>query len=244
MGITRAASVAEESERATETMTTPSGGSAVVVTPAVARSQRRPLLLVVSVLLIVLGAAGGALAWFSIGTAVDAVVARATIGRGQVMAVDDFVVVQVNPDPHLQFLVPDDISSLVGERAAHDVAAGGLVPASVVQGGVLPSAGQSVIGLSLGPGFHPGVDLKVGDHVRIVLVEPVYACGTAAEAADGVGECRDGRLTVPGSVVSVSRDPASSQLFLGVQVDEGSAALAASASSMGKAAVVLDTRER
>lgn len=242
MGITSTASVAEAPERATEP--TPSAEPTAVVTPVVARNQRRPFLLVVSLLLVVLGAAGGALAWFSIGTAVDAVVARTSIERGQVMAADDFVVVQLNPDPQLQFLVPDDIPGLVGERAAHDVAAGGLVPASVVEGEVVPVAGQTVIGLSLGPGFHPGVELRVGDRVRIVLVEPIYACATTAEPADDGGDCLGGQLTVPGSVVSVSQDPASSQLFLGVQVDEASAALAAAASSLGKAAVVLDTRER
>lgn len=219
-----------------------------LVAPAAARTQRRPFLIVVSVLLVILGAAGGALAWFSIGTAVDAVVARTSIERGQVMDADDFVVVQVNPDPQLQMLPPEQIPALVGKRAVHDIAAGGLVPGSVVDGEIVPAAGETVIGLSLGPGFHPGLELMVGDHIRVVLVEPSYACAAAPtaeeEASAGATDCRDGQLTVPGRVVSVAQDAASSQLFLGVEVRQESAALAASAAALGKAAVVLDSRER
>ncbi|MCC2592473.1 SAF domain-containing protein [Tessaracoccus sp. OS52] len=221
-----------------------------LLTPVAARPQRRPLLIVASVLLVLLGAAGGALAWFSIGTAVEAVVARAAIERGQVLAADDFVVVQVNPDPQLQLLPPERIPDLLGKRAAHDVAAGGLVPGSVAVDELLPPAGETVIGLSLGPGFHPGLELLVGDEVRIVLVEPSYACAAApvsdgaAETAAPASDCIGDALTVPGRVVSVSQDPASSQLFLGVQVKQEAAGLAASAAALGKAAVVLESRER
>ncbi|WP_158600720.1 SAF domain-containing protein [Tessaracoccus antarcticus] len=220
------------------------------VTPVATRAQRRPLLLVVSVLLVLLGAAGGALAWMSIGTAVDAVVARTPIQRGQVLSADDFVVVQVNPDPQLQMIPPGQIPSLVGQRASHDVAAGGLVPTSVAAQEVLPPAGETVIGLSLAPGFYPAMDLLVGDQVRVVMVEPIYACAAGAPAATDSAAvpassgCLDGQLTVPGVVVSVSMDSASSQLFLAVQVKQAAAATAASAAALGKAAVVLDTRER
>ena len=220
------------------------------VTPVAARTQRRPLLLVVSALLVLLGAAGGALAWFSIGTAVDAVVARTPIQRGQVMDTDDFVVVQVNPDPQLQMIPPEQIPSLVGQRASHDIAAGGLVPSTVADREVLPPAGQTVIGLSLAPGFYPAMDLLVGDRVRVVLVEPIYSCAAGAPAANDTAVvavssgCVEGQLTVPGIVVSVSVDPASSQLFMAVQVHQDAAATAASAAALGKAAVVLDTRER
>ena len=214
--------------------------------PTVAvRTQRRPLLLVASLLLLLLGGAGGALAWFSIGTAVDAVVARTGIARGQLMAGDDFVVVQVNPDPQLQTLTPDDIPALVGRRAAHDVAAGGLVPGSVIATEVTPTAGRTVIGLSLGPGFHPGIDLLVGDAVRIVMVEPIYACAAEMSADPEVDlACEGGLRAVSGVVASVTQDPSSAQLFLGVEVDEATAPAAAAAAALGKAAVVLDSRER
>ena len=231
-----------------ETGTTPTETQAF--TPVTARTQRRPLLIVVSVLLMLLGAAGGALAWLSIGTAVDAVVARNPIQRGQVLSADDFVVVQVNPDPQLQMMSPEKIPSLVGQRASHDIAAGGLVPDSVAVEEVLPPEGETVVGLSLAPGFYPAMDLLVGDQVRVVLVEPIYACAAGvAGVADAGTEpaasgCVDGQLTVPGLVVSVSQDPASSQLFLALQVEQDVAATAASAAALGKAAVVLDTRER
>lgn len=220
-----------------------------MIAPVASRTQRRPLLVIVSVLLILLGAAGGALAWMSIGTAEDAVVARVPIERGQLLAADDFVVVQVNPDPQLQMISPDAIASLVGKRASHDVAAGGLVSESVVAQEMLPPTGETVVGLSLAPGFYPALELMVGDHVRVILVEPIYACAVGAAAADTTAEpastdCVAGQFTVPGEVVSVSKDPASSQLFLAVQMDQDPAATAAAAAAMGKAAVVLDTRER
>lgn len=221
-----------------------------VIAPVASRTQRRPLLVIVSVLLVLLGAAGGALAWMSIGTAEDAVVARVPIERGQLLAVDDFVVVQVNPDPQLQMISPDAIASLVGKRASHDVAAGGLVSESVVAQEMLPPEGQTVVGLSLGPGFYPALELMVGDQVRVILVEPIYGCAAGAAAATDTtsvpasADCVAGQFTVSGEVVSVSKDPASSQLFLAVQMDQDPAATAAAAAALGKAAVVLDTRER
>ncbi|MGO1487836.1 MAG: SAF domain-containing protein [Arachnia sp.] len=224
------------------------------LTPVAARTQRRPLLVIVSVLLVLLGGVGGALAWMSIGTAEDAVVARIPIQRGQILSAEDFVVVQVNPDPQLQMISPETIASLVGQRASHDIAAGGLVSESVAAQEMLPPTGESVIGLSLAPGFYPALDLMVGDHVRVILVEPIYACAAGAAAAPDTDtnvdadaaapECVGGQLTVPGEVVSVSKDTASSQLFLAVQMPQDAAATAASAAALGKAAVVLDTRER
>lgn len=220
-----------------------------VVVPAASRRQRRPMLLVASVLLIVLGASGGALAWFSIGTATDAVVARTQILRGQVLAADDFVVVQVNPDPQLAIVSPDAIASMVGLRAAHDVAAGGLVDSGLGASVVVPVAGSTVVGLSLAPGFYPDVELLVGDRVRVVLVEPAYACATTSTPADGVdaagsGDCLNGQKALAGTVVAVRQDPASSQMFLSVQVDQSVAPQVAAAAALGKAAVVLESRER
>lgn len=207
--------------------------------PVAPRSQRRPLLIVVAVLMILAGAAGGALAFLSIGETVEAVAARVPIERGQVMGADDFVTVQINPSQELRFAAPEALGELVGQRAAHDIAAGTLVDVSAASQVLVPGSGWSVVGLSLSPGTEPGVGLQVGDRVRIVLVEVVYDC-----TANPATETTCGGLDVAGEVVAADRDPASGQMIVSVQVAEADAALASAAAALGRAALVLDSRHR
>lgn len=209
--------------------------------PVAPRSQRRPLLIVVAVLMILAGAAGGALAFLSIGETVEAVAARVPIERGQVMGADDFVTVQINPSQELRFAAPEALGELVGQRAAHDIAAGTLVDVSAASQVLVPGSGWSVVGLSLSPGTEPGVGLQVGDRVRIVLVEVVYDC-TATPATEN--PCGEAGLDVAGEVVAADRDPASGQMIVSVQVAEADAALASAAAALGRAALVLDSRHR
>lgn len=213
-----------------------------VMAARVPRVQRRPMVVVAGVLLILLGAAGGALAFWSIGDTVEAVAARVSIERGQVMSADDFVTVQINPVPELQFIGADGLDDLVGHRAAHDIAAGSLVDLGAAASVMVPGDGFAVVGLSLAPGTEPGADLVVGDRVRIVLVEPSYDCATAAAEAEAA--CEGALLEIAGEVAAVDRDTASGQLSLAVMVAEQDAGIASAAAALGRVAVVLDSRDR
>ena len=54
------------------------------------------------------------------------------------------------------------MNSLVGQRAAMDLPAGGLVTREAVTAAVLPAQGQSVVGVALPASLMPGEPLQVG----------------------------------------------------------------------------------
>ena len=65
-----------------------------------------------------------------------------------------FTTVAIAPNQQLSYLEADELSSLVGKRAAHDVAAGSLVGPGIGVEAMVPATGRTVVGLSLPPGRH------------------------------------------------------------------------------------------
>ncbi len=229
----------------TPTSATPSAATAPVVVAPSVRRQRRPLLAVLAGLLILLGAGGGALVFLSVGSTVEAVAARVPVARGELMTAEMFTTVQIAPDQQLAYLTADQLPTLIGLRAAHDVAAGSLVSAAVGVEQMVPSAGRTVVGMSLPPGAEPAVELLVGDRVRVILTEPAYACAagvTTAEAGTSAVACAVD-VVIPGVVVATARDEASGQVSVSVDVAEADAARTAAAAALGRAALVLDSRD-
>lgn len=216
-----------------------------IVTPAAVRRQRRPVLAVLAGLLILLGAGGGALVFLSLGSTVEAVAARVPVARGQLMTAEMFTTVQIAPDQQLAYLEANQLPTLIGQRAAHDVAAGTLVSATVAVEQMVPSAGRTVVGMSLPPGAEPAIELLVGDRVRVILTEPAYACAageSSAETGTSTVAC-DVNVVIPGVVVATARDEASGQVSVSVEVDQADAARTAAAAALGRAALVLDSRD-
>lgn len=217
------------------------------------------MVVIAAVLLVLMGAAGGAFAFLGLGQTVEAVAARVSIERGQELSAEMFTTVHINPDQQLRFIGPSEVQELIGLRAGHDIAAGALVGPDAARKQMIPVGGTTVVGLSLPPGAEPGIPLLVGDRVRVVLTEPTYACAaqppvepaepeetSVPEADAGVSaipECPMSTFVIEGQVVASARDDASGQVSVSVQVAEGDAARAAAAASMGRAALVLDSRE-
>jgi flagella basal body P-ring formation protein FlgA len=102
------------------------------------------------------------------------------VHRGEVIEASDLMAVRVGVDPALTPIPAADLQSLVGQRAAMDLAAGGLVTRQDVTASVLPAEGMSVVGVSLPAGGLPGTALQAGDRVRIVLVDPNGAWAAGA----------------------------------------------------------------
>lgn len=219
-----------------------------IVTAPAARTQRRPLFAVLAGLLILLGAAGGALVFWSTGSTVEAVAARVPVARGQVMTAEMFTTVAIAPNQQLAYLQADELPALLGKRAAHDVAAGSLVGPTAGVEVMVPATGRTVVGLSLPPGAEPAVPLQVGDRVRVILTEPAYAC---AAGESGTIDTPDGTTTaqctvnvvIPAVVVATARDEASGQVSVSVDVAEADAPRTAAAAALGRAALVLDSRD-
>ena len=88
------------------------------------------------------GRAVAAWAYTSTSTAHEVVAVRASVQRGEVITREDLVTVRVGVDPALKPIPAAQLDSIVGQRAALDLAAGGLVTADQVAPAVLPAAGH------------------------------------------------------------------------------------------------------
>ncbi|MBK9696713.1 MAG: hypothetical protein IPO80_04670 [Propionibacteriaceae bacterium] len=193
--------------------------------------RRRPSRTLAAVAVVLVGALAGAWAWTSTTATVDVVAARTTLLRGEVIDRADLIAVRVGVDPALHPVRASEIDTLVGKRAALDIAAGGFVTTDAVSDGLLPARGYSVVGLSVGAGLVPSGPLEPGDQVRIVTTP-----GQQADV-DGVPG------TVGATVVRVTSAD-NGEALVDVQVPESAAAELAARAATGRVAVVLDSRER
>ena len=202
------------------------------VTPP--RLRRRPLLIGLSVVAVCLGALLGAWAYTSATNAQGVVAVRTSVERGQVIDRDDLVTVRIGVDPALQPIPATELEGLVGQRAATDLPAGGLVTRAAVSSTVLPAAGQSVVGVPLPAALLPGEPLRPGDVVRIVA--------TPGEQGDVTGSKPPHAITA--TVVGLFPDDEKGVTVVSVQVPFAVAVEAAARAATGKVAIVLDSRER
>ena len=197
------------------------------------RMRRRPAVVALSLALVVLGALLSVWAYSSLGNAQQVIAVRADISRGEVITVEALQVVRVGVDPALQVVPAADLGLLVGQRAGADLRAGQLVVPSAVTTEVVPHAGFSVVGLSLGAGQLPADALQVGDAIRVV--------STPGQQGDVV----EAELRVfDGTVISVAPVDTSGNVALVVEVAALQAPELAARSASGKLAIVLDSRER
>lgn len=196
--------------------------------------RRRPLLVVVSVAVLLLGALLAVWLWTSASRTVEVLAARATIPRGSVIAAADVVAVQVRVDPSMKTIPASQLASVVGSRAALDVAAGSLLTPDEVAPVTVPGANMTVVGLALGRGMLPALPLQAGDAVRVVQTP-----GAGGQVVEGAAP-----LTVSAVVVSVTMTADGQSVLVDLLVPSDKAADLAARAATGKVALVLDSRER
>ncbi len=131
--------------------------------------RRRPMLAAVSAAAICLGALLAVWAYTSSTDAHEVVAIRSTVHRGDVITQADLMRARIGLDPSLKPIPGSELDAVIGKRAALDLAAGGLLTAEDVTSSVIPSQGQSVVGVSMAPGMIPGTQLRAGDRVRLVV---------------------------------------------------------------------------
>lgn len=207
-------------------------GARPTVGPA-PRMRRRPALIAVSLALVVVGALVSVWAYTSLGSSREVVAVRTDVAMGSVIARESLVMVRVGVDPALQVVPADRIDTVVGQRAAVDLRAGQLMVPAAVSDDVVPHRGNSVVGLSLGPGQLPGEPLRVGDRVRVVSTPGQQGDVVAADVG-----------VFGGVVVGVTGEDPSGKSTVSVEVPEKQAPELAARSATGKIALVLDSRER
>ena len=195
--------------------------------------RRRPILVAASVAAVCVGGLLGAFAWTTTSNTRGVVAVRAAVERGAVIGREDLMTVQVGLDPALTPVPAAEAETLVGQRAAVDMAAGTLVTREQVSTVVLPPGGTSIVGVSLPASLLPGEPLVTGDRIRVVATP-----GAGGDVLDGPP------ATIPGTVVGLHPEPDTGATVVSVQVPQAQAAELAARAATGDVAVVLDSRER
>lgn len=210
-----------------------SGGPAGPPLAPPPKLRRRPGLVAAAVILIGLGGLLGAWAWTATTDSTEVLVARADVPRGSVIEADDLARVQIGTDPALDPLPGSALDTVVGKRAALDIAEGGLVTRRAITATVVPSSGASVVGVAVTPSQAPAEPLQVGDNVRIVVTPPAGETAPTEVPANSAAV-----------VVGTRYSEETGQLVVDVQIAEGQAATLAARAATGNVAIVLDSRER
>lgn len=196
------------------------------------KMRRRPLVAVAAVAAICLGALVSMWAWQSSSDAQDVLAVRETIERGQTIERDDLMTVKITVDPALRPLLASEVDSVVGQRAALDIAAGGVVTAEQLTDAAIPPKGESVVGISLSSAMLPVNQVRVGDKVRVVAT-----AGEQGEVTTSIPEA------IEAIVVRVTADEMTGNSLVNVSVPHENAPYVATLAASGKAALVLDSQE-
>lgn len=190
-----------------------SGASEELAAPEPPKLRRRPMLIALSVLLTALGALLGAWLLTSLSGTKSYIAVGANVERGEIIKETDLVRTQLRTDQAIAPLNWSQQPSVVGMYAATDMAKGSLVTRDSVAAEVLPTDGQSLVGLSLVPGQTVAGDLRYGQLVRVVIV-PASVDTAGAKPTDFVGTVAGSRMSEDGSTklvdVMVSKDNAPS----------------------------------
>ena len=210
-------------------------GSTSVAPPIVPppKLRRRPALVAGAVGAICLGALLAAWAWTATTNTQEVLVARTTIERGSVITEDDLARVRISADPALSPVAASAFGDLVGQRAALDIAEGGLITAGATTAATVPGNGMSIVGVALTAAQSPGLALQTGDRVRVVLTP-----SPGGEQSSGPPAFNDAE------VVEVNYDSESGVMVVDVLVPHADATVLAARAATGNVALVLDSRER
>lgn len=195
------------------------------------RVRRRPLLLVGTIAAVLLGGLGTAWVFTTSAASTEVVGVRVAVQRGEVIDRDDLTVVKVGLDPSLDVVAGDRIEEIVGQRAATDLAAGGLLASGSLTNQVVPKAGESLVGVALAPSMLPAEALLAGD--RVTIVETPGAQGEVVTAP-----------IVMQAVVSQVTLLETGDTKVDVLVPTEKAAELAARNGTGRLALVLEARER
>lgn len=201
--------------------------------PPPLRGRRRPALLGAGLVLVACGGLGTAWLVSSAGSTVSVLATAREVPQGQVVTAEDLTTVQISLDPALAVVRSEDEGDLVGRRAATSLAEGSLLTPSSTTTAVVPSDGESVVGVSLTPAQMPTEPLVAGDQVRIVST-PLAQADPTSSAPETIGA----------HVVSVSAPDAAGAVTVDVLLPDLQAPELAARAATGRVALVLDSRAR
>jgi hypothetical protein len=159
------------------------GGPGAVPEPQIApppKMRRRPAMIALAVACICVGGLASAWAWTATSNTNQVLTVRETIHRGQVIAAENLVPVQLGTDPALRAVPAARMDELVGRTATLDIPVGSVITEGQWSAETVPGPGRSVVGVSLTPGLLPENMVRAGDRVRVVMTSN----GSAGEGGD------------------------------------------------------------
>ena len=209
------------------------GGPAAAALVPPPKLRRRPALVAAAIGAICIGALLAGWAWTATTNTQEVLVARHSIERGAVIEADDLARVRLSADPALKPVAAAQFDQVVGQRAAMDIAEGGMLTPGTFTAEVVPGEGESVVGVALTPAQAPGLGLQYGDKVRVVVTP---AQGEELPAGTP--------LTNDATVVGVHKSDETGQTVIDLLVPKADATVLATRVATGNIALVLDSRER
>ena len=171
-------------------------------------------------------------------TTVSVLGLRDTVVRGQTITAGDLVAVNIAPDPQLRAVPASQLNTVVGQHAATDLPAGGIVPVGSFTDAPVPAAGRSIIGVLLKPNAGPVTGLTSGAPVRLVPLPG--QSGTAAPSSSNSAEVQ----TKEGVVVATTPSDDGSGTRVDLDVSTADAPTLQLLSAQDRIAVVVDSQAR
>lgn len=166
--------------------------------PRVSARRRRPGLIALSLALIVTGGAAFAVILLQAGHRTQVVTVVRDVQVGQVLTEQDLGKASIALDPAVKAVDADDVTSVVGKRAAVELKPGSLLTPSQVTKDSLVKSGEQLVPIGLKPEQVPATALVPGQAVELVHVP--------AQGATDTGKTADAApLTIAGRVVRATK---------------------------------------
>lgn len=192
-------------------------------------------------LLVIAAFALASLWWFTSATEKIEVIALANpVERGQIVALDDLVVVSINSDDPLATIDSSNPDVIVDRVALASLPAGTVLTSSMFASSNQLVAGVGIVGMELEPGQRPGVRMLPGDLVSVVLTpDPNGTVDLSGGGAAAVAE-----VLVDAAVV-IESAPLQTQgrEFVALSMSEAEAQAVAVAASQDRVRLIQVARE-
>ncbi|MDH6222713.1 hypothetical protein M2283_010065 [Streptomyces pseudovenezuelae] len=164
-----------------------------VAPPRVSARRRRPGVIALSLALIAAGGAGVAVLLLQVGNRTEVVTVVRDVQVGQVLTEDDLGKASVALDPAVKAVRADNLTSVVGKRAAVELKPGSLLAPSQLTKDNLVKAGEQLVPIGLKPEQVPATALVPGQRVELVHV-PAQGAADSGKASDISPETIEGRV--------------------------------------------------
>ena len=205
---------------------------------AVKPARVRPAWLAAGIAVIALFTVLGWAAFRANSTTVSVLGLRDTVVRGQTITANDLVAVNIAPDPQLRAVPASQLSTVVGQHAATDLPAGGIVPVGSFTDAPVPAQGRSIIGVLLKANAGPVTGLTTGAPVRLVALPGQATTATKTESSSAEAQ------TTGGVVVATTSSDDGSGTRVDIDVSSVDAPNLQLLSAQDRVAVVVDSQAR